>query len=261
MAMTETDITKSRILSPVDGIVLKRDAEPGQTVASSFQAPVLFTLAEDLTHMQLEADVDEADIGAVKEGQKATFTRRCLSRPELPGGDRHHRVFAEGHRQRRHLQGGADGGQQRPAAAARHDGDGADRGAGSARRAGRAQCRAALFAAQAGEEPGLQRDEPVHPAHAARQKKMPPPPPTARAPLYVLENGAPKAGAACMPASSDGKDTEILSGDLKAGRPGDRLLQGCAARERRRRRSSPSPASRAIMARAAGWCGRWRAST
>lgn len=73
MAMTETDLTKTRILSPVDGIVLKRDAEPGQTVASSFQAPVLFTLAEDLTHMQLEADVDEADIGAVKEGQKATF--------------------------------------------------------------------------------------------------------------------------------------------------------------------------------------------
>lgn len=74
MAMTETDLTKTRILSPVDGVVLKRDAEPGQTVASSFQAPVLFTLAEDLTEMQLEADVDEADIGAVREGQKATFT-------------------------------------------------------------------------------------------------------------------------------------------------------------------------------------------
>ncbi|WP_204508317.1 efflux RND transporter periplasmic adaptor subunit [Aestuariivirga litoralis] len=74
MAMTETDLTKTRILSPVNGIVLKRDAEPGQTVASSFQAPVLFTLAEDLAHMQLEADVDEADIGAVREGQKASFT-------------------------------------------------------------------------------------------------------------------------------------------------------------------------------------------
>ncbi|MCA3554978.1 MAG: efflux RND transporter periplasmic adaptor subunit [Aestuariivirga sp.] len=73
MTMTETDLAKTRILSPVDGIVLKRDAEPGQTVASSFQAPVLFTLAEDLAHMQLEADVDEADIGNVKEGQKATF--------------------------------------------------------------------------------------------------------------------------------------------------------------------------------------------
>jgi HlyD family secretion protein len=74
LAMQETDITKTRILSPVDGIVLKRDAEPGQTVASSLQAPVLFTLAEDLARMQLEADIDEADIGAVRPGQKAMFT-------------------------------------------------------------------------------------------------------------------------------------------------------------------------------------------
>lgn len=74
LAMQETDITKTRILSPVDGIVLKRDAEPGQTVASSLQAPVLFTLAEDLARMQLEAAVDEADIGAVKAGQAASFT-------------------------------------------------------------------------------------------------------------------------------------------------------------------------------------------
>lgn len=74
LVMQETDLTKTRILSPVDGIVLKRAAEPGQTVASSLQAPVLFTLAEDLARMQLEADVDEADIGAVKEGQRATFT-------------------------------------------------------------------------------------------------------------------------------------------------------------------------------------------
>lgn len=74
ITMQQTDITKTRILSPVDGIVLKRAAEPGQTVASSLQAPVLFTLAEDLTRMQLEADIDEADIGAVKPGQKATFT-------------------------------------------------------------------------------------------------------------------------------------------------------------------------------------------
>jgi HlyD family secretion protein len=74
LAMQETDLTQTRILSPVDGIVLKRDAEPGQTVASSLQAPVLFTLAEDLARMQLEAAVDEADIGQVKTGQTASFT-------------------------------------------------------------------------------------------------------------------------------------------------------------------------------------------
>jgi HlyD family secretion protein len=73
LALRQTDIDKSRIVSPIDGIVLKRSVEPGQTVASSLQAPVLFKLAEDLRRMQLEADVDEADIGAVKAGQKATF--------------------------------------------------------------------------------------------------------------------------------------------------------------------------------------------
>lgn len=74
ISLQEIDIAKSSIASPVDGIVLKRAAEPGQTVASSLQAPVLFTLAEDLTRMQVEANIDEADIGAVKAGQEATFT-------------------------------------------------------------------------------------------------------------------------------------------------------------------------------------------
>ena len=74
IALQEIDIDKSSIVSPVDGIVLKRAVEPGQTVASSLQAPILFTLAEDLKRMQVEADIDEADIGAVKEGQMAQFT-------------------------------------------------------------------------------------------------------------------------------------------------------------------------------------------
>jgi HlyD family secretion protein len=70
----ETDLSKSVIRSPINGIVLVRSVEPGQTVAASFQAPVLFTLAEDLTKMELHVNVDEADIGKVKEGQKATFS-------------------------------------------------------------------------------------------------------------------------------------------------------------------------------------------
>jgi HlyD family secretion protein len=72
--LQEIDIAKSQIVSPIEGIVLKRSVEPGQTVASSLQAPVLFTLAEDLKRMQLEAEVDEADIGAVATGQTASFT-------------------------------------------------------------------------------------------------------------------------------------------------------------------------------------------
>ena len=74
IALQEIDIGKSSVVSPVNGIVLKRAAEPGQTVASSLQAPILFTLAEDLTRMQVEANIDEADIGTVKAGQGAQFT-------------------------------------------------------------------------------------------------------------------------------------------------------------------------------------------
>jgi HlyD family secretion protein len=70
----ETDLSKSVIKSPIYGIVLTRAIEPGQTVAATMTTPVLFTLAEDLTQMELHVNVDEADIGKVQEGQKATFT-------------------------------------------------------------------------------------------------------------------------------------------------------------------------------------------
>jgi len=69
----ETNLTKASIRSPINGVVLARKVEPGQTVAASLQAPVLFTIAEDLAQMTLEVDVDEADVGAVREGQRATF--------------------------------------------------------------------------------------------------------------------------------------------------------------------------------------------
>ncbi|SHE45355.1 HlyD family secretion protein [Mariniphaga anaerophila] len=62
------------IYSPIDGIVLDRAVEEGQTVAASFNTPTLFTIANDLTQMKVEADVDEADIGEVKEGQRVEFT-------------------------------------------------------------------------------------------------------------------------------------------------------------------------------------------
>ncbi len=68
------DLGYAEIYSPIDGIVLDRAVEVGQTVAASFSTPTLFTLANDLTKMQVEADVDEADIGQVKEGQRVSFT-------------------------------------------------------------------------------------------------------------------------------------------------------------------------------------------
>jgi len=70
----KTDLSKTDIKSPINGVVLVRSVEPGQTVAASLQAPVLFTLAEDLKKMELHVAVDEADIGSVQRGQVASFT-------------------------------------------------------------------------------------------------------------------------------------------------------------------------------------------
>jgi HlyD family secretion protein len=70
----ETNLGKASIRSPIDGVVLTRKIEPGQTVAAALQAPVLFTLAEDLAKMKLQVDVDEADVGQVRVDQEATFT-------------------------------------------------------------------------------------------------------------------------------------------------------------------------------------------
>lgn len=67
-------LEKTKIIAPIDGIVLARSVEPGQTVTAGFQTPVLFRLAEDLTKLSLHVDVDEADVGRVKEGSEATFT-------------------------------------------------------------------------------------------------------------------------------------------------------------------------------------------
>jgi HlyD family secretion protein len=73
LSTAQTNLSIAQIVSPVNGVVLSRDIEPGQTVAASLNAPVLFTLAEDLTQMEVEVSVDEADVGQVKEGQSATF--------------------------------------------------------------------------------------------------------------------------------------------------------------------------------------------
>lgn len=70
----ETNLGKATIRSPIDGIVLARKVEPGQTVAASLQTPTLFTLAENLTQMDLQVNVDEADVGQVRDGQDAEFT-------------------------------------------------------------------------------------------------------------------------------------------------------------------------------------------
>ena len=70
----QTNLGYATITSPIDGVVLSKEVEEGQTVASSFNTPTLFKIAQDLTNMRVIADVDEADIGEVREGQRVTFS-------------------------------------------------------------------------------------------------------------------------------------------------------------------------------------------
>jgi HlyD family secretion protein len=74
LRFAETNLHYTRIISPVDGIVVSRNVDVGQTVAASFQTPTLFTIAQDLTKMQIDTNVDEADIGRIRTGQDVEFT-------------------------------------------------------------------------------------------------------------------------------------------------------------------------------------------
>jgi HlyD family secretion protein len=74
LSIDQTNLAKAVIRSPINGVVLKRQVEPGQTVAASLQTPVLFTIAESLAQMEVQVDVDEADVALVKVGQHASFT-------------------------------------------------------------------------------------------------------------------------------------------------------------------------------------------
>ena len=84
LSTNETNLAKAAIRSPIDGIVLSRNVEPGNAVAASLQAVTLFTLAEDLTSMKLQVNVDEADVAQVKEGQRARFTVAAQPGREYP---------------------------------------------------------------------------------------------------------------------------------------------------------------------------------
>lgn len=88
------DVDYAIIRSPVDGVVLLRDIEPGQTVAASFQTPVLFQIAEDLSQMQIDLSVDEADVGQIREGLAVKFTVDAFPDREFEGAVRQVRLAA-----------------------------------------------------------------------------------------------------------------------------------------------------------------------
>ncbi|WP_339836939.1 efflux RND transporter periplasmic adaptor subunit [uncultured Maribacter sp.] len=85
LQQAKTNLGYANIYSPIDGVVLSRDIDEGQTVAASYSTPTLFTIAQDLQEMQVEADVDEADIGVVKEGQRVSFTVDAYQGQEFEG--------------------------------------------------------------------------------------------------------------------------------------------------------------------------------
>ena len=82
LAQARVDLERTAIKAPVDGVVVKRSIEPGQTVAASLQAPELFVIARNLTDMQVETSIDEADVGRIQTGQKASFTVDAFPGPE-----------------------------------------------------------------------------------------------------------------------------------------------------------------------------------
>jgi len=81
----QTNLGYATITSPIDGVVLSKSVEEGQTVAASFNTPELFTIAQDLTDMRVIADIDEADIGGVQEGQRVTFTVDAFPEDKFEG--------------------------------------------------------------------------------------------------------------------------------------------------------------------------------
>jgi HlyD family secretion protein len=84
LSTDKTNLAKAAIRSPIDGVILSRSVDPGNAVAASLQAVTLFSVAENLTQLQLNASVDEADVGAVKAGQKATFTVSAYPSRKFP---------------------------------------------------------------------------------------------------------------------------------------------------------------------------------
>ena len=84
LSTDETNLSKASIRSPIDGVVLTRSVDPGNAVAASLQAVTLFTVAEDLARLQLQVNVDEADVGAVQVGQKARFTVSAYPSRQYP---------------------------------------------------------------------------------------------------------------------------------------------------------------------------------
>ena len=116
-----TNLSYTNIISPIDGIVISRSVDVGQTVAASLQAPVLFTIAEDLRKMQVNTNVAEGDVGRLQPGMQTLLHGRRVSRPALPGEDPPDPQRGDDGAERRHVRRRHRRRQRRPPPAPGHD--------------------------------------------------------------------------------------------------------------------------------------------
>ncbi len=135
LSQSVTNVGFTKIYSPVDGIVVTRGIDPGATVVASFQSPVLFVIAQDLRKMRVLADIDEADVGKLREKMEADGSGRRLSRRDVPRRRAAGPVQPEQRRGRRHVLGRRRGREPRGEAPPGDDGDGHDQDARSQERA------------------------------------------------------------------------------------------------------------------------------
>ncbi len=117
----QTNLSYTDIISPIDGTVISRSVDVGQTVAASLQAPMLFTIAEDLTKMQVNTNVSEGDVGRLEEGMPAYFTVDAYPGRALQGQDQPDPQRGDDRVERRHVRRGHRRRQRRPAPPTGHD--------------------------------------------------------------------------------------------------------------------------------------------
>jgi HlyD family secretion protein len=133
----EIDLARTDVKSPVDGVVVQRNIDLGQTVAASLSAPTLFTIAQDLREIEVWANIDEADVGRLKSGQPASFLGQRLPGPHLRGPRPHGAPRRPDGAERGHLHGRHHGPQRRHGAPCRHDREPAGDDRRASRRAAR----------------------------------------------------------------------------------------------------------------------------
>ena len=200
LQQAQINLDHTRIMAPVDGTVVARRMDIGQTVAATLNPPTIFEIAQDLTKMQVDTNVDESDVGNVAKGQKATFIVDSYPGTTFPGCSRRHSQGPHHHAERGDLRRGDHGGQRRPEIVSRHDGQRHDSG-GKTRRHVEGSNAVLRF----------------RPSAAVLKKTGLPPAQADKQQLYVLTGGKQLAAVPVKFGISDGKYTAVRSNELQSG--------------------------------------------